>query len=276
MEKFIAGEHLNVWVFLSWESRTDSVLFISFILGWVKKTISKPWQIKPKWEKVFSMWPLDLSRLKSWYTEVFLMLSSLWLSILSIINMDDFSPFNCWETSHTNQRENTGTWAVQTGRTKGTCDGPSRLHGGLGRQADKTKLCWEVKKAICGTHLGATLEPRWYSRGSLRICGSLHRPVQTHYRYWRTGDYISGKLWSPCAGDRGTKAQRWEIWWAGGLDAGSERRQACRLLTPASLWTHAHTAHTELQAKTQGNNNALTHNRTHVRESIVLNMTCLV
>lgn len=140
-----------------------------------------------------------------------------------------------------------GMRVVQTGTTKGNCDGRSGLHGGLGRRDDKTMLCWEVKKAICGTHLGATLEPRWYSqavRGTKDFCVG---PVQSHSRYWRSGDYISGKLWSPCTGDRGTKAQRREIWWAGGLAAGSERRQASiSSKTPASLWIHAHAAHTDM------------------------------
>lgn len=98
-----------------------------------------------------------------------------------------------------------------------------------------------------GGHTGAQVIPP----SRLRIRAFLQRPVQIHCRYCRSGDYISGKLWSPCAGDRGTKAQRWEIWWAGGLEAGSERRQASiSSKTPTSLWIHAHTAHSETHAKT--------------------------
>lgn len=98
--------------------------------------------------------------------------------------------------------------AVQTGRTKGTCDGRWRLHGGLGRQGDKTTSVERLKKNVSVVHLGATPEPgRWSQAvyGSMGLCTDA---PQTHGRYWRSGDYISGKLWSHRAGDRGTKVQR--------------------------------------------------------------------
>ena len=53
-----------------------------------------------------------------------------------------------------------------------------------------------------GGHTGAqVIRP-----SGLRIRASLQGPVLIRCRYWRSGDYISGKPWSPCAGDRGTKA----------------------------------------------------------------------
>lgn len=115
-----------------------------------------------------------------------------------------------------------GMRAVQTGRTKGTCDGRSRLHGGLGRRRDKTKLCWEVKKAICGTHLGATREPRWYSRAGLGIGASLLQMLQIPkvWRLHKWGATVS-LLWrqghkGTVTGDlMGTRIRSW-IWKAPG------------------------------------------------------------
>lgn len=127
--------------------------------------------------------------------------------------------------------------AVQKEWTKGTCDRQSRLHGGLGRRPDKITAVLRGKEKYLlytsGGHTGAqVIQP-----SRLRIWASLQR----YYRYWRSGDYISGKLWSPCTGDRGTKAQQWEIWSAEGLEAGSERRQASiSNKTPASPQIQTH------------------------------------
>lgn len=86
--------------------------------------------------------------------------------------------------------------------------GGLRLHGGLARQGDKTTSVERSKKKhICAKHLGPHRSPGDGVGQFMdsRVCTDV---PQTHGRYWRSGDYISGKLWSQRAGDRGTKAQR--------------------------------------------------------------------